>query len=238
VTLIDPDSKTGNGMAFGADGRLYEVAEATYEVVVYDAEHKPTKIAEGFHGNDIAVRYDGGVYVTNPLLPNPALPGRVWYISPHGGQRVVDPPPEERGMSLPNGICLSPDQSLLYVAETRSHWVWSYQIQPDGSLAYRQRYFHLAVPDRADNSGVDGIRCDRDGRLYAATSLGIQIFDPAGRLNAIVPTPNGRIANLCFGGPKFDTLFAMCGDRVYKRKLKVQGANSFEPPIKPMPPRL
>ena len=141
-------------------------------------------------------------------------------------------------MSLPNGICLSPDQSLLYVAESRSHWIWSYQIQPDGSLAHRQRYFHLAVPDRTDSSGVDGIRCDTEGRLFATTSLGIQVFDQAGRLNCIIPTPNGRVANLCFGGDEFNVLFAMCGDKVYKRKVKVKGANSFEAPVKPKPPKL
>ena len=96
----------------------------------------------------------------------------------------------------------------------------------------------MHVPDRADNSGVDGIRIDRSGRLYAATSMGIQVCDAAGRVNCIIPTPNGDIANLCFGGPKFDTLFATCGDRVYKRRLRVKGANAFEPPIKPAPPRL
>ena len=58
------------------------------------------------------------------------------------------------------------------------------------------------------------------------------------RVNCIIPTPNGRVANLCFGGEKFDTLFATCGDKVYKRKLKVSGANSFAAPHKPPAPRL
>ena len=233
VSLFVADSKKGNGQAFGPDGRLYAVAESTYEILVYDSAGNATKIADGFHGNDIVVRHDGGIYVTNPVLPNPGQPGHVWYISPHGQKRIVD-----TGLKLPNGICLSPDQSLLYVAESRSHWVWSYQIQEDGSLAYKQRYFHLHVPDRADNSGVDGIRVDRAGRLYSATSMGIQVSDAAGRVNCIIPTPNGDISNLCFGGTKFDTLFATCVDRVYKRKLRVRGANGFEPPIKPAPPRL
>jgi len=43
-------------------------------------------------------------------------------------------------------------------------------------------------------------------------------------------TPNGRVANVCFGGENFDTLFATCGDKAYKRKLKVEGANAFEGP--------
>jgi gluconolactonase len=233
VSLFIADSKKGNGQAFGPDGRLYAVAESTYEILAYDKSGQPTKIADGFHGNDLVVRHDGGIYVTNPVLPNPGQPGHVWYISPKGEKKMVD-----SGLKLPNGICLSPDQSLLYVAESRSHWVYSYQIQPDGSLADKQRYFYLHVPDRADNSGVDGIRVDQTGRLYSATSMGIQVSDAAGRVNCIIPTPNGDISNLCFGGPHFDTLFATCVDRVYKRKVRVKGANAFEPPIKPVPPRL
>ena len=82
------------------------------------------------------------------------------------------------------------------------------------------------------------MRTDRDGRLYVATRMGIQVCDQAGRVNAIIPTPNGKVSNLCFGGSDFDVLFATCGDRVYQRKVKVRGATSFQPPIKPAPPRL
>jgi sugar lactone lactonase YvrE len=233
VTLFLADSKKGNGQAFGPDGRLYAVASGTNQILAYDVDGKPTKIADGFYGNDLVVLQNGSMYVTNPSQPNPAAPGKVWYIDPHGHKRIVD-----TGLKLPNGIAVSPDQSLLYVAECRSHWVWSYQIQPDGSLAARQRYFHLHMPDRADNSGVDGIRVDRDGRLYSATDMGIQVSDPAGRVSCIIPTPNGDIANLCFGGPHFDTIYATCRDRVYKRRVKTHGANAFDAPIKPAPPRL
>ncbi|HYF01295.1 MAG TPA: gluconolactonase, partial [Planctomycetota bacterium] len=62
--------------------------------------------------------------------------------------------------------------------------------------------------------------------------------DQAGRVNAIVPTPNGRVANLAFGGPDFDVLYAACGDRIYSRKLKVKGTLPFQAPFKPKPPRL
>ncbi|HUR58812.1 MAG TPA: SMP-30/gluconolactonase/LRE family protein, partial [Opitutaceae bacterium] len=87
-------------------------------------------------------------------------------------------------------------------------------------------------------SYADGIRCDREGRLYVATRLGIQICDQAGRVNVILPTPNGRVANIVFGGEKFDTLFATCGDKVYKRKLNAVGANGWDAPNKPAAPRL
>ena len=193
---------------------------------------KPTVIAEGFHGNDLVVRHDGGIYVTNPVRSG-AEPSKVWYISPKGEKRVVD-----AGLIFPNGIALSPDQTLLYVADYASHWVYSYQVQPDGSLAYKQKFFHLHAPDTADDSGADGMRVDRQGRLYVATRMGIQVCDQPGRVNAIIPTPNGRIANLCFGGPNFDILYATCGDRVYRRKVKTQGSNAYQAPIKPPTPRL
>jgi gluconolactonase len=127
---------------------------------------------------------------------------------------------------------------LLYVADSRSHWVYSYQVQTDGTLAHKQKYYHLHVPDTADDSGADGMRTDRDGRLYVATRLGLQVCDQAGRVNCIIPTPNGKVSNLTFGGENFDTIYATCGDRVYSRRVKVQGAHGFAPPHKPAAPRL
>lgn len=226
------DTKNGDGQAFGPDGRLYSVAGGAEQIVAYDPEGKATVVADGFRGNDLVVRHDGSLYVTNPGW-NGKDPSKVWYVSPQGEKKVVD-----TGLKFSNGLTLSPDQTLLYVADSRTHWVFSYQIQPDGSLAYKQRYYHLHVPDDADDSGVDGLRVDRDGRLYAATRMGIQVCDQAGRVNCIIPTPNGKLSNLCFGGEGFDMLFATCGDKVFKRKLKVKGAHGFQAPLKPAAPRL
>lgn len=232
VSVFVEDSKRANGQYFGVDGRMYVVASGAEQVLAYSPDGKPTVIAEGIRGNDLVVRHDGGIYVTNPSQ-TPNEPSKVWYINPKGEKKEVD-----AGLRFANGVTLSPDQSLLYVADARSHWVYSYQIQPDGSLKHKQKYYHLHVPDTADDAGADGIRTDREGRLYVATRMGIQVCDQAGRVNCIIPTPNGRVSNLCFGGPNFDVLFATCGDRVYQRKLKVRGANHFEPPIKPAAPRL
>jgi gluconolactonase len=232
VSLFASDTKAANGQAFGPDGRLYAVAAGASAVVAYDESGHQTVIADGIRGNDLVVRHDGGIYATNPSREGPE-PSRVWYISPKGEKKEVD-----TGLKFTNGIALSPDQSLLYVAEFRSHWVWSYQIQPDATLKYKQKFYHLHVPDNADEAAADGIRVDRDGRLYVATNMGIQVCDQAGRVNAIIPTPNGRVANLCFGGEAMDTIFATCGDKVYKRKVKTRGVHPFEAPIKPATPRL
>ena len=233
VTEFIADSKRGNGNAFGPDGRLYAVAMGEKKVFAYDADGKATTIAEGWIGNDITVAHNGNVYVTNPPADNENAPSKVWLIKPNGEKSVVD-----TGLKYANGITLSPDQTLLYVADYRSHWVYSYFIKPDGSLDNKQRFYWLQVPDTSDQSSADGIRVDRDGRLYVATNMGIQICDQAGRVQGIIPTPNGKLSNFTFGGEHFDTLFATCGDRVYKRKLKIIGVQAWGVPNKPAPPRL
>ena len=229
--LVAGDSKKANGQAYGPDGRLYAVAGMAGQLLTFDEDGNSTLIAGGIRGNDLVVGHRGGIYVTQPGEGSEA--SVVWHVDPSGEKRVVD-----RGLKYANGITLSPDQSLLYVADYASHWVYSYQVQPDGSLAHKQRYHHLHVPDDADDSGADGMCVDRDGRLYVATRMGVQVCDQAGRVNGIIPTPNGVVSNVRFGGEGFRTLFATCGDRVYRRKLKVAGAQAYQPPIKPAPPRL
>lgn len=227
------DSQRGDGQAFGPDGRLYAVAGGVEQVIAYDlASGKKQTVADGFRGNDLVVRADGGFYVTNPGWDGKS-PSVVWYVSPSGERKQVD-----SGLKFSNGLTLSPDQSLLYVADSRTHWVYSYQVRADGSLAHKQKYYHLHVPDTADDAGADGMRVDREGRLWVATKMGLQVCDQAGRVNCIIPTPNGKVSNLAFGGAKFDTIYATCGDRVYSRKVKAIGAQAFQPAFKPAAPRL
>jgi sugar lactone lactonase YvrE len=231
VTEFLANTKRGDGQAFGPDGRLYSASGEEQAVVAWDEKGSPAVIGtEKFKGNDVVVRSDGSMYVTNP---DRQAPSKVWLIKPDGQSKVVD-----TGLKFANGVTLSPDQSLLYVADSRTHWVYSYQIQPDGSLAHKQRYYWLHVPDNAEDSGADGMEVDAAGRLYVATRLGIQVCDQPGRVNCIIPTPNGKVSNVVIGGPQFDTLYATCGDKVFSRKLKVKAAPSFLAPVKPEKPRL
>src|SRR6266508_3952328 len=175
VTEFVADSKRANGQAFGPDGRLYVVASGEKKIVAYDVEKSgspPAVIAEGISGNDIVVARNGNIYVTEPNTPA-ADQSNVWLIKPNGEKKVVD-----TGLRYSNGVTLSPDQTLLYVADYRSHWVYSYQIQPDGSLESKQQYYWIHVADTADSSQADGMRVDRDGRLYVATRLRIPVCHP------------------------------------------------------------
>ena len=222
-----------NGQAFGPDGRLYVVETGKQQLVAYDLAGKANVIASDIAGNDVVVARNGNVYVTNPPAGASNEPSKVWLIRPDGTKIIVD-----TGLRYANGVTLSPDQSLLYVADYRSRWVYSYRVKPDGTLAEKQRYFWLHEPDAIDQSSADGLKVDCEGRLYVATALGVQVCDQSGRVNAIIPTPNGRVTNLCFGGEKFDILYATCVDKVYKRRLNTRGAQAWEAPTKPAAPRL
>jgi sugar lactone lactonase YvrE len=184
-------------------------------------------------GRNMVVRHDGSLYVTG--ASGGALAAQLFCISPQGEKKPVD---HNLGLSYPTGLALSPDQSLLYVADGHSHWIYSFQIAADGSLLNGQRFHCLHVPEWADHADVGGLAVDASGRLYVATNMGVQICDQAGRVNAILPLPSGQPTDICFGGDDFRTLLVTCGDRVFSRKLKVAGAPAFTEPIKPSPPRL
>jgi gluconolactonase len=233
ISPVLAESHHITGQAFGPDGRLYATVGNTSSIVVYaDGGYGPaTTLAEGFRGNDLVVAHTGNVYITNPDRNN--LPSKIWLIRPDGSKQVVD-----TGIRFSNGITLSADQSLLYVDDSFSHWVYSFVIRPDGTLADKQKYYHLHDPDYADYSGADGMHMDRDGRLYVSSTLGIQVCDQIGKVECIIPTPNHHIVSVCLGGAHFDTLYAGSGSTLYRRKVKVTGANGWDAPNKPGVPKL
>lgn len=224
-------SKKSSGTSFGPDGKRYVVAGETKQILNYDAAGKETVIADSISANDLVVAQNGNIYITSP--DGAERPGKLFLIKPQGIKTVVD-----GGIKFPNGVTLSPDQTQLYVTESASRWVWIYQIQKDGSLANKQRYGWLHDTDIEGNAWGDGLKSDRDGRVYVASRLGIQVMDQTGRVNAIIPVPTGQASNVCFGGKDFDTLYVSSVDKVYRRKVKVHGANTFDKPFKPIAPKL
>ena len=231
VTTLAIDAKRASGTSFGPDGKRYVVAGATKQVLRYDANEIASVVADSISGNDLVVAGNGNVYVTSP--DGTERPSKLYLIRPNGDKLVVD-----EGIKFANGAALTPDQTQLYVAESASHWIWIYTILPDGTLTNKQRYGWLQVPDNAENAWPDGLKCDRQGRVYIASRMGIQVMDQTGRVNAILPPPSGQTSNCCFGGADFNILYVSCGDKVYRRKLKVRGANPFEGPYRPGKPHL
>lgn len=237
VTEYIKDAKCASGTSFASNGDMVTITSGwgcpTRQVIKYDTQSKPTVVADSLGGNDIVVAKNGNIYLTQP--DGREKPSKIYLLKPNGERTVVD-----EGIKFANGLCLSPDQTQMYVTESTSHWVWVYQIQKDGTLAHKQKFGWLHVRDVDENAWSDGIKCDRDGRIYVATLAGVQILDQLGRVNAILPVPKtkGQVSNLCFGGKDFDTLYITCVDKVFKRKVKIKGANTFEVPLKPKPSRL
>jgi sugar lactone lactonase YvrE/enterochelin esterase-like enzyme len=232
LTSLPLDAQKASGTAFGPDGKRYVVAGASRQIIKYDANGKETVVASDIKGNDLVVARNGNIYVTSP--DGKENPSKIYLIRPNGEKIVVD-----EGLKFANGITLTPDQQQLYVTESTSHVVWIYQIQPDGKLVYKQKYGWLHTNEYQDYvAWADGLKCDRDGRVYVTTRMGIQILDQIGRVQAILPLPGGNASNVCFGGPDFDTLYVTAGDKVYRRKVKTKGVNTFEPPFKPAKPNL
>jgi len=227
VGVFLADSKHAVGQAFGPDGRLYAAAAGAQQILAYDAEGHATTIAEGIRGHGLIVGHDGGIYITSPPKSE-GQPSQIWRIGRSGEKSLVD-----TGLKRATGLALTCDQGFLEVADSSTHWLYSYRIQADGSLADRQRFDYLHVPDTADDSGADGICTDQSGRRYVATRMGVQVSDLEGRVACILPLPGGQVSGLCFGGENLDTLFATCGGTVYQRKVKVRGALAFREPVKP-----
>lgn len=229
VTVFAENTSGANGMMFGPDGRLYTGATRSKQLVAYAADGTLEVLAGDVTINDLAVNVKGDIYFTDS-------PGkRVWFVPKGGTPRIVD-----EGIEYPNGVIFSPDQTLLYVSDYAAQLSWTFQIQPDGSLAHKQKYFYVHMPDAATRSSADGMAVDTDGRVYIATALGVQVFDQIGKCHAIIPVPQPRasLSSVEFGGPNMDEMYVTNGDKVFKRKVKVKGLVSWRPPIKPAPPRL
>lgn len=221
-------SPGNNGLAFAPDGRLYVAGTARTRIVAYDRNGHSTVVAEGLAGRDLTVTNQGDVYMTEAKTST-TYSGKVWLICPDGSQYVV-----ATNLNAPSGISLTPDGSWLFVAEHDGHRGWNYQVQPDGMLRYGIPFYWFHAPDSANDSGAGQICMDRDGRAYAATRMGVQVFDRNGRVTAIFPVfpseESQQLAGVCFGGPDFKTLHVTTGTSIYRRRVSTVGAPNWAAP--------
>jgi sugar lactone lactonase YvrE/enterochelin esterase-like enzyme len=227
ATVWKENTGGADGMMFGPDGRLYACENKTNRIVAYRPDGTTDVIASDVTPNDLAVTARGEVYFTDPSHK------RIWFVDANGGKRPV-----HEGLEFPNGVVLSPDQSLLLVADSRGGIVWSFHVAPDGSLANGQPFYRLEPAEDGSNPFPDGLTVDAEGYLYVATKLGLQVLDQPGRVTAIIDKPHaGTLANAVFGGPNLDTLYVAAGDRVYRRQVRRKGVWPWQP-VKPPQPRL
>lgn len=225
VTVFKQDVGGISGLMYGADGRLYACQNGRKRIVSYGSDGTEKILAEGVSSNDLAVDKNGGVYFSDPAHH------QVWYINPKGEKRVV-----YRGISFPNGVRLSPDQSLLSVDDSDGRWVWSFRVEPDGGLTDGEPFYRLETLDESSATGADGMTYDNQGYLYIATKLGVQVCDQPGRVVAILDKPQaGPLSNLVIAGPDLDYLYATAGDKVFRRRLQRKGIHPWEILTPPKP---
>jgi sugar lactone lactonase YvrE/enterochelin esterase-like enzyme len=227
VSVFAEDTGAANGLEFGPDGKLYACENGKKRIARFDDKGNAEAVVSEVTCNDLVMLHNGTGYFTDPTSK------KVWWFNSKGEKKSVDD-----GIERPNGIALSADQTLLTVADSVGRFLYSFQIQPDGTLAYKQQYGWLHTPDETTQSGADGMIADTESRLYVTTKLGLQILDQPGRVHIILPSPGKKPANVVLGGPDRSTLYMMCGDKVFKRKVKSKGLMTWEAPISPPKPQL
>ena len=220
-----------NGQTFASDGRIVFCEQNGRRVSIMDRDGGGVSpLVEEWSGgrlnspNDIICRSDGQVYFTDP--PYGVEPSAralhfqgVYRIDPRKGAGSIQL--EADDFERPNGLALDPSESLLYVCDTARYTVRAIPVDAGGRLLTgKGRLFaHLepGVP-----GGPDGIKVDRDGRVYVAVALGVWVFEPTGRLLGILSMP-ARPSNLAFGDPDCRALHITAVDAVYRVRLRVAG---------------
>jgi hypothetical protein len=124
----------------------------------------------------------------------------------------------------PSGLTLWPDGRTLVVGDAQSKHLWAFRVENDGNLTFGDRYYALRVKPGQKESGVTALTVDDKGRLYACTPLGVQLFDPTGRLSGVLLKPaEANPTAIAFGGPERNYLYVVHGDEVYARKTQAKG---------------
>ena len=233
VSTFIEDSNRTNAMGWDQRERLISVQRARGNEklsVLYPAE-QVTTLADNYQGqpfislNDLALDKRGGVYFTDTQ--------GIYYLPPGGSvTKIIDEVPR------PNGLVLSPDERTLYVHNKDGVYMLAFDVAPDGTISNRRnfaRYKSVRIPGHADPSwnednGADGMAVDSEGRVYAATNSGVEVFSPRGELLGDMPVQwgaeNDRIRkpqNVAFGGPDRRTLYIVGSGTIFKVRTLSQG---------------
>jgi len=212
----------------GPDGWLYACQGSKKRVIAINpVDGAVREVTTGVQPNDLVITKEGYIYVTETgsqqITFIDSNTGAVWSA--------------DHGIMAPNGIALSPDGGTLAVSEYKGQYVWVFRLEPDGTLSAKSPYMTLRLP--LDPKGEfkpteppptlsaargDGMCTDWRGRFYVTSALGVQIFDPTGRLCGVLdkPQPSAPLTNCALAGSQHDTLFVTNGDKVLSRKLQIE----------------
>ena len=224
--VVRANTGGGNGTTFDREGRLVLCEGGNRRVTRMAADGSIEVLADRFDGkrlnrpNDVVCKSDGSLYFTDPGLRVPfaerELPNSgVYRIAPDGAITLV------ADCEYPNGLAFSPDERVLYVANTRwAQYIHALELDAGGTVV-RRRIFADMSSDETD--GVpDGMKVDVEGRLYCTGPGGTWVFAPDGTRLGIIRTPEIP-ANLAFGGPDLRTLFFTARTAIYTLRVRVPG---------------
>ncbi len=223
--LVREETGGGNGTTFDLDGNLVMCEGRNRRVTRMRPDGKVDVIADRFEGkrlnhpNDVICRSDGTIYFTDPGLRMPIeereqLYSGVYRVRLDGQLTLI------ANCEFPNGLALSPDERLLFVANT--HWVkhlHEIELDADGEFARRRIFADMSD----DAEGVpDGVKLDVLGRIYCTGPGGTWVFSPDGRRLGIIRTPE-LPANFTFGGEDMRTIFFTARTSIYTLRVRAPG---------------
>jgi gluconolactonase len=229
VTVAMEKTNEANGITRDLQGRLLSAEHLTRRVTRQEPDGSLTVIANSFQGkrllrpNDVVVKSDGAIYFTDP--GGTAAPEQrdvtisgVYRLSADLGTMslVID------DMVRPNGLAFSPDEKVLYVADSRRRHVRAYDLQPNGTMAMETS--RVLVDLAGPEPGVcDGIKVDTAGNLYTGGSGGLYIIDPTGRKLGRIVHGQPATTNVAFGGDDWKTLYFTTRSTLFSVNVKIAG---------------
>ena len=223
-----PSGKS-NGLTFDKRGRLIACEHANRRVSLTEEDGTIVTIASHYEGkklnspNDVVVKSDGSVYFTDPpyglnpvfgTLEEPELPFYgVYRWSPDGDylSLLVED-------SVPNGLAFSPDESLLYIADTEMSHIRVFDVKDDGTATNGRIFAEIDGEPLAP----DGMKVDSEGNVYVTGAGGIWVLNPEGKRLGIIRTPE-LPANLCWGDSDWKTLYLTARTSLYRIRLNITG---------------
>ncbi|MGH9672419.1 MAG: SMP-30/gluconolactonase/LRE family protein, partial [Bryobacteraceae bacterium] len=220
-----------NGLTLDSAGRLVICEHGNRRVTRLETDGTVAVLADRFEGNrlnspnDAVHKSDGSLYFTDPpyglakLDDDPAKElafNGLFRLDGSGLQLLV------RDQTRPNGLAFSPDESVLYLAnsDSKKRWWMRYEVRPDGTPGAGDVFFD--VTGHADPGSPDGMKLDVRGNLYCTGPGGIWIFSPAGAHLGTIQFPEIP-ANCHWGGADARTLYVTARTGLYRVKLNIEG---------------
>ena len=229
ATVFKEPTNRANGLTRDLQGRLVACEHDSRRVTRQELDGSITVIANSFQGkrlnrpNDVVVKSDGSIYFTDP---NGNIVPEQWDLSFAGVYRVS---PDLGTMTLlldhfvqPNGLAFSPDESVLYVIDSRRRQIRAFDMAPNGTLAKQsERLFaDLSGPEPG---GPDGMKVDVAGNVYSGGSGGVYILDPTGKKLGRIVHGKPATTNIGFGGDDWKTLYFTSRDMLGAVNVKIAG---------------